>query len=105
MRLRHWRFNSGRSSAFVLYARNPRKNDAAVDRMCSSIREFGFKLPVLARDRDFTLCSGAGRKPPERSFTLLGIDAECNEQKGFHCRPQWKISVVPEDHSKLISKV
>src|ERR1035438_1077898 len=34
---------------FVLYVRNPRKNDAAVDRMCSSIREFGFKIPVLAR--------------------------------------------------------
>src|ERR1700680_3315091 len=34
---------------FVFYARNPRKNDAAVDRMCSSIREFGFKIPVLAR--------------------------------------------------------
>jgi hypothetical protein len=34
---------------FVLYARNPRKNDAAVDRMCASIREFGFKIPVLAR--------------------------------------------------------
>jgi ParB-like nuclease domain len=33
----------------VHYARNPRKNDAAVDRMCSSIREFGFKCPVLAR--------------------------------------------------------
>jgi len=33
----------------VLYARNPRKNDAAVDRMCGSIREFGFKIPVLAR--------------------------------------------------------
>src|ERR1700730_12022718 len=33
----------------VFYARNPRKNDAAVDRMCSSIREFGFKCPVLAR--------------------------------------------------------
>jgi hypothetical protein len=33
---------------FVFYARNPRKNDAAVDRMCSSIREFGFKVPVLA---------------------------------------------------------
>jgi hypothetical protein len=28
---------------FVFYARNPRKNDAAVDRMCGSIREFGFK--------------------------------------------------------------
>jgi hypothetical protein len=30
---------------FVFYARNPRKNDTAVDRMCSSIREFGFKVP------------------------------------------------------------
>jgi hypothetical protein len=34
---------------FILYGRNPRKNDAVVDRMCSSIREFGFKIPVLAR--------------------------------------------------------
>src|SRR5438045_3251888 len=33
----------------VFYARNPRKNDAAVDRMCGSLREFGFKIPVLAR--------------------------------------------------------
>src|ERR1017187_7809134 len=33
----------------VVYARNPRKNDAAVDRMCGSLREFGFKIPVLAR--------------------------------------------------------
>src|ERR1044071_2806372 len=33
----------------VFYSRNPRKNDSAVDRMCASIREFGFKIPVLAR--------------------------------------------------------
>jgi ParB-like chromosome segregation protein Spo0J len=33
----------------VFYARNPRKNDDAVDRMCGSIGEFGFKIPVLAR--------------------------------------------------------
>jgi hypothetical protein len=33
----------------VAYARNPRKNDAAVDRMCASIREFGFKIPCLVR--------------------------------------------------------
>jgi hypothetical protein len=33
----------------VFYVRNPRKNDSAVDRMCGSIREFGFKIPVLAR--------------------------------------------------------
>src|SRR3954462_11326707 len=34
---------------FIPYARNPRKNDAVVDRMASSIREYGFKIPVLAR--------------------------------------------------------
>jgi hypothetical protein len=34
---------------FVPYARNPRKNDAAVDRMAASIQEFGFKIPVLVR--------------------------------------------------------
>ena len=33
----------------IAYARNPRKNDSAIDRMCSSIREYGFKIPVLAR--------------------------------------------------------
>lgn len=31
------------------YARNPRKNDQAVDRMVANIREFGFRIPVLAR--------------------------------------------------------
>jgi len=34
---------------FVHYVRNPRKNDHVVDRKVSSIREFGFKVPVLAR--------------------------------------------------------
>src|SRR5580693_2475421 len=33
----------------VPYVRNPRKNDAAIDRMAASIQEFGFKIPVLAR--------------------------------------------------------
>jgi DNA modification methylase len=33
----------------IAYHRNPRKNDGAVDRMCSSIREFGFKIPCLVR--------------------------------------------------------
>jgi DNA modification methylase len=42
--IEHWPLDK-----LVFYARNPRKNDAAVDRMCGSIREFGFKVPVLAR--------------------------------------------------------
>jgi hypothetical protein len=37
------------ASTLIPYPRNPRKNDAAVDRMVASIREFGFKVPILAR--------------------------------------------------------
>ncbi len=33
----------------VFYARNTRKNNAAVDRMVASIQEYGFAIPVLAR--------------------------------------------------------
>lgn len=31
------------------YARNPRRNDAAVPKMAGLIREFGFKVPVIVR--------------------------------------------------------
>lgn len=33
----------------IPYAKNPRKNDAVVDRMVASITEFGFKIPILAK--------------------------------------------------------
>ena len=36
-------------SRLIPYDRNPRKNDAAVDRMCGAIREFGFRIPIVAR--------------------------------------------------------
>ncbi len=32
------------------YIRNLRKNDRAVNRMIASIKEFGFKIPLLARN-------------------------------------------------------
>jgi ParB-like chromosome segregation protein Spo0J len=34
---------------FIHHIRNPRKNHHAVDRMGASIKEFGFRVPVLAR--------------------------------------------------------
>lgn len=33
----------------VPYIRNPRKNDEQVDRMVSAIKEFGFRIPVVAK--------------------------------------------------------
>jgi ParB-like chromosome segregation protein Spo0J len=31
------------------YARNPRKNDHAVDKVASAIKEFGFRVPIVAK--------------------------------------------------------
>src|SRR6058998_367394 len=53
----------------VFYVRNPRKNDHAVDRMVSSIREFGFKVPVLARSNGDVIDGHLQIKAAER----LGI--------------------------------
>jgi hypothetical protein len=38
---------------FVPYARNPRKNDAAVDRMCGNIRDRSFIRPMGAATGQF----------------------------------------------------
>lgn len=32
----------------IPYARNPRKNDDAVMKMCADIKEFGFRVPIIA---------------------------------------------------------
>jgi DNA modification methylase len=54
------------------YARNPRKNDGAVDRMCSSIREFGFKIPCLVRS-DGELVDGHLRLKAARKLGIADI--------------------------------
>ena len=41
LNLEHWA-----PERLVRYARNPRKNDAVVDRMVEAIREFGFRIPT-----------------------------------------------------------
>jgi ParB-like chromosome segregation protein Spo0J len=56
----------------VFYVRNPRKNDAAVDRMCASIREFGFKIPVLARS-DGEVVDGRVRLKAARKLAITEV--------------------------------
>jgi ParB-like chromosome segregation protein Spo0J len=56
----------------VFYARNPRKNDAAIDRMCGSIREFGFKIPCLVRS-DGEVIDGHLRLKAARKLGITDI--------------------------------
>ena len=52
LKLEHWP-----TSRLIPYARNPRKNDHAVDQMASAIREFGFRLPIVAKSTG-EICDG-----------------------------------------------
>src|ERR1700693_2071333 len=54
------------------YANNPRRNEGAVDRMCASIREYGFKIPVLVRG-DGEIVDGHLRLKAARKLGLLEI--------------------------------
>jgi DNA modification methylase len=54
----------------IPYARNPRRNDGAVTRMCEAIREFGFRIPVVARS-DGTVVDGHLRL---KAAQQLGLD-------------------------------
>jgi len=50
--LQYWQTDS-----LIEYARNPRKNDQAVDRVAAAIREFGFRVPIVAKS-DGTIVDG-----------------------------------------------
>lgn len=56
----------------IPYERNPRKNDAAVDRMCASLREFGFKIPCLVRS-DGEVIDGRLRLKAARKLAITEI--------------------------------
>jgi hypothetical protein len=62
--LEHWPL-----SRLIEYARNPRKNDHAVDMVAAAIHEFGFRVPVIARS-DGTVVDGHLRLKAARKLGL-----------------------------------
>ncbi len=64
LRIEHWPLDR-----LVAYARNPRRNDGAVERMCGAIREFGFRIPIVARS-DGTVVDGHLRLKAARRLGL-----------------------------------
>lgn len=54
---------------FIEYARNPRENDHAVDRISAAIREFGFRVPIIAKS-DGTVVDGHLRLKAAKKLDL-----------------------------------
>jgi DNA modification methylase len=56
----------------IEYARNPRKNDHAVDTIAAGIKEFGFRVPVVAKS-DGTVVDGHLRLKAAKKLGLTSI--------------------------------
>ncbi|MBF0153242.1 MAG: DNA modification methylase [Magnetococcales bacterium] len=54
------------------YARNPRRNDDVVDRMVGAIKEFGFRVPIVARS-DGTVVDGHLRLKAARRLEMQTV--------------------------------
>jgi site-specific DNA-methyltransferase (adenine-specific) len=54
------------------YARNPRKNDHAVERVAAAIREFGFRVPIIAKS-DGLVVDGHLRLKAARKLGLTSV--------------------------------
>lgn len=52
------------------YERNPRKNDSAVDSVAESIKQFGFRVPVVVDSKGTIVCGHTRYKAAKK----LGID-------------------------------
>ncbi len=56
----------------IPFARNPRKNDAVVARMCGAIKEFGFRIPIVAKS-DGTVVDGHLRLKAAQRLGLADV--------------------------------
>ena len=54
------------------YKRNPRKNDGAVDAVAASIKEFGFKVPIVI-DADGEIIAGHTRFKAAKKLGLKEV--------------------------------
>ena len=54
----------------IPYENNPRNNEAAISKVAESIREFGFKVPIIV-DKDNTIIAGHTRV---KACNVLGIE-------------------------------
>lgn len=54
----------------IPYKKNPRKNDNAVDSVAESIKQFGFKVPVVINNKGIIVCGHTRYRAAKK----LGID-------------------------------
>lgn len=100
--IKHWPVDR-----LIEYARNPRKNDHAVDRVAAAIKEFGFRVPILVKS-DGLVVDGHLRLKAAKKLgmgtvpALLADDMTDTQIKAFRLSVN-KMAEIAEWDSELLS--
>ena len=98
-----------KTADLIPYANNPRKNDAAVDKVAESIREFGFKNPIIVDSNNeiiagHTRLKAAEKLGMEEVPTIKAEDLTPEQVKAFriadnktHEFAEWDMDLLREE--------
>jgi site-specific DNA-methyltransferase (adenine-specific) len=96
--------------ALIPYENNPRKNAKAVDKVAASIREFGFKVPIIV-DRDNVIVAGHTRLLAAKKLGLVSVpcivadDLTEDQIKAFRLADNKVAEFAEWDMEKLIAEI
>lgn len=93
-------------SELIPYENNPRKNDDAVDAVAESIKEFGFKVPIIV-DKNNIIVAGHTRLKAAQKLGLKSVPVVCADDlseeqvKAFRLADNKTAELAHWDFSKL----
>lgn len=99
----------------IPYERNPRKNDNAVDMVANSIKEFGFKVPIVVDRNKVVVCGhtrlkAAKRLGMEKVPCIVADDLTDEQVKAFRLadnrvaeQAEWDYDILNEEIAEILS--
>lgn len=92
------------------YENNPRKNDQAVDAVAASIREFGFKVPIIVDRNDEIVCGhtrykAAAKLGLQRVPVITADDLTDEQVKAFRLADNKVAEQASWDIDKLLEEI
>lgn len=92
------------------YENNPRKNDQAVDAVAASIREFGFKIPIIVDRDDVIVCGhtrykAAGKLGLKTVPVIVADDLTDEQVKAFRLADNKVAEQASWDINKLLEEI
>lgn len=94
----------------IPYENNPRKNDSAVDKVAESIKEFGFKVPIII-DKDHIIIAGHTRYKAAKKLdikkvpVIMAEDLTEEQVKAFRIMDNKSSEFATWDYEALLTEM